>query len=50
VIGIMRGKSSDPAKVCCDRAIAECFELDNTGVFLIPLAGSDDVMLTVFFP
>lgn len=45
----MRGKSSDPAKVACDGALAECFELDNTGVFLIPLAGSDDVMLTVFF-
>jgi len=49
VIGIVRGEASDPAKVGCNGTLAEAIKLDKAVVFLIPLAGSDDVMLFVFF-
>jgi len=39
---------SNPAEVGLNGALAEPFEVDKTGVILIPLVGSDDVMLLVF--
>lgn len=49
LVRVMICELLNPAEVGFDRALAEAFKLDETGVFLIPLAGSDDVMVLVFF-
>ena len=49
LIGIVLGESLDPAKVAFNRTLAESFELDKAGVFLIPLVGSDEVIFPNFF-
>jgi len=40
----------DPPEIGFGGTFPESFELDKAGIFLIPLAGSDDVMVLVFLP
>jgi len=50
LVWIVLGEPSDPMEVGLGGAFAQSFELDKAGIFLIPLAGSDDVMVLVFLP
>ena len=47
--GIVIGKLLDPAEVSFGGALAKPFELDKAGVILIPIMGSEMVILPIFF-
>lgn len=49
LVGIVRGELLDPAEVSLSGALAQSFELDKAGEFLIPLLCNDDVVLAMFF-
>ena len=50
VVGVVGRELFDPSEVGFGGAFAQPFELDKAGIVLIPLAGSDDVMVLFFLP
>ena len=48
-VGVVVSELLDPPEVCFGGTFSESFELDKAGKLLIPLLGSDAVILIVFF-